>query len=89
MRLRLGWGFAPLLALFTKYISNVMFDTINKESISQQNCFGLLSRVYNGKGRKDSLITKVSAGNILCRGLGLKVSIKLMLNYCCYKKQRN
>jgi hypothetical protein len=48
-----------------------MYDIINNETLSQQNCFGLLSRVYNEKGRKDSVITKDSAGNMMCRGLGL------------------
>lgn len=40
------------LALFTKYITNITYIFINKQTISFQNCFGLLSRLCQGKGCK-------------------------------------
>ena len=54
---------------FSKWISNVMNVSINKQLISCQNFFGVLSRICKGKCHKTFSDPNVSAGNITLCGV--------------------
>jgi hypothetical protein len=44
-----------------------MYVSVNKELTSFRNYFGILSRLYQGKGKKRFFIKSVSADNITLR----------------------